>query len=258
MAMQVDRLRVNEQVLLVGDDPARAGRLAHALQDGAMVPSLAFSPGQALTCLGLYEYRLVVLDTALGRTDLQALVNNTRARTGAPLLVVARHPSFPAETSADCTLTGEATHEEIVGRARALLTISRSPGLMTRLSWGPLELDLRKRLARWYLKPLRLTSIQFRIMEVLVLAAGSMVTAQELARRVWGSGIVEDEDRIRAHVWRIRKLVEARPSAPDFLLTVRGEGFRLADYDIEEPDVDLDGLSVDATSGNGHRTDVSV
>lgn len=232
----------NEKVLLVAGTDAGAGALARALWAGSMVPTVAFTPGQALTCAGAGGFRVIVVDLPIGPADLRALLSNLRGRCDAPLILVAHGP-FELDPAADCVVSSDATEAEIVARARALLTIGRPPGLATTLSWGPLELDLRRRVARWYLEPLRLTSIQFRMMEVLVLAGGSMVTAQELARRIWGSGIVEDEDRIRAHVWRVRKLIEARPSAPEFLLTVRGEGFRLADHDIEEPDVDLDVLA---------------
>lgn len=245
MGAEVNRSKANEQVLVVADDVVRAGRLAQALQEGSFVPSLAFTPGQALTCVGMYDYRLVVVSLSASSDGLCHLTSGLRARSAALLIVVA--PA--ADAAADCTLPPGVTYAEIVARARALVTMSTPPELAATLSWGPLELDVRKRVARWYLKPLRLTSIQFRMMEVLVLAAGSMVTARELARRVWGSGIVEDEDRIRAHVWRIRKLIEPRPSVPEFLLTVRGEGFRLADHDIQEPEIDLDGLAVETTNG---------
>lgn len=231
----------NEQVLVVARSTSRGGELAQALQDASMVPSLAFTPAQALTSAGLYDFRLVIVDLPLGAAELQSLVTNLRRRRTAPLIVIGGS-SLPDEAQVDCALPPSASLGEIVARAGALLAISGSPALATTVAWGPLELDLRRRLARWYLKPLRLTSIQFRMMEVLVLAGGSMVTAQDLARRVWGSAIVEDEDRIRAHVWRIRKLIEPRPSAPEFLLTVRGEGFRLADHEVDHPEIDLDSL----------------
>jgi DNA-binding response OmpR family regulator len=254
----VDRPKANEQALVVADDVVRAGGLARALQEGSFVPTLAFTPGQTLACAGMYEYRVVVVDLPIGPADLRNLTTDLRARSGALLIVVTPHAAFPPDASADCTLPPGTAYDEIVARARALVTMSTPPELAAILSWGPLELDVRKRVGRWYLKPVRLTSIQFRIMEVLVLAAGSMVTARELARRVWGSGIVEDEDRIRAHIWRIRKLIEPRPSVPEFLLTVRGEGFRLADHDIEEAEIDLDGLGGPVESTNRHRRGISV
>lgn len=231
-------LRGVEQVLIVGDEPRRSGTIAAALHARDVVPCLAFTPAQAIRCTGLYDFRLVVVDSfADGATP--ALARSLRARTEAPLVVVAPTASTALESAADCVLPPTAGVDEVVARSLALLAISRPPDLPATLTWGPLELDVTRRLARWYLKPLRLTSIQFRMMEVLVLAGGSIVSTRDLARRVWGTAIVEDEDRIRAHVWRIRKLIERRPSAPEFLLTVRGEGFRLEDSDAPAPDVDL-------------------
>lgn len=228
-----------EQALVVGSDVSRAGSIAEALHSDAIVPCLAFTSAQALSCAGLYDFRLLIVDSLRDNAAILPLINGLRARTTAPLIVVARETSPLVESSADCVLPRGAAVGEIARRALSLLTISRPPDLPATLSWGPLELDVARRLARWYLKPLRLTSIQFRMMEVLMLAGGSVVSTRDLARRIWGQAILEDEDRIRAHVWRIRKLIETKPSDPEFLLTVRGEGFRLADYEVTEPDIDL-------------------
>jgi two-component system response regulator RegX3 len=47
---------------------------------------------------------------------------------------------------------------------------------------------------------------------------------------VWGAPAqIGDPERLFAHIRRIRKKIEPAPSHPAFLLTVRGEGFRLAD-----------------------------
>jgi DNA-binding winged helix-turn-helix (wHTH) protein len=96
------------------------------------------------------------------------------------------------------------------------------------LRWGQLRMDVGRREAWWAARRLALTSMQFRLLVTLVLAEGCVVSALELSRRAFGSAVANDDERVHAHVRRIRKLIEADPSHPQFLVTVRGEGFRLA------------------------------
>lgn len=72
-----------------------------------------------------------------------------------------------------------------------------------------------------------LTALQFRIMEILVVAAGVVVTFEELSRRVWGDSF-DDREWLIAHIRRIRKRL-GRGLDDRFIVTARGQGFRLQD-----------------------------
>jgi DNA-binding response OmpR family regulator len=102
-------------------------------------------------------------------------------------------------------------------------------------TWGPLRLDPGRRLACWQGRPVGVTSMQFRLLLALVQAGGAVVSPVELSRRVWGTEVAHDAERVVAHVRRIRRLLEPDPAHTRFLLTVRGEGFRLADQDADWP-----------------------
>ena len=60
-----------------------------------------------------------------------------------------------------------------------------------------------------------------------------MVTKAELQSEVWPDCEPDDGTRLIAHIRRIRARIEADPSRPQFLLTSRGIGFRLADPDTD-------------------------
>lgn len=95
--------------------------------------------------------------------------------------------------------------------------------------WGPIELDARRHEARWYDRPLALTPAQFRILAVLVHARGAVVTRTHLCHRALDGVGPGNYERLDAHLRRIRRLLEPDPSHPEFLLTVRGAGLRLAE-----------------------------
>lgn len=95
--------------------------------------------------------------------------------------------------------------------------------------WGPIELDARRHEATWHGHPLSLTPAQFRILAVLVHARGAVVTRTHLCHRALDGVGPGNYERLDAHLRRIRRLLEPDPSHPEFLLTVRGAGVRLAD-----------------------------
>jgi DNA-binding response OmpR family regulator len=113
------------------------------------------------------------------------------------------------------------------------------------LQWGPLRMDMDRRLAWWHGKVIRFTPKQYRLMYALVRASGRVRSARDLHEEVFGDAYLGDGERIVSHVRRVRTLLEEDPSRPAFLLTVRGEGFRLADAVV------LDGQLVTVDGANG-------
>lgn len=215
-------------------DPARAGFVARGLRAGGLVPILGFDHDDVRTCLTQNTFVVLLIESELAESVLPVGALSHSARPTPPVLLVGE-PSTVLE--ADDWIRPEASVEEIAARATALVRISR-PVALPPLRWGPLELDVQRRISRWDGTSVRLSSIQFRIMEILVFAAGNLVTAAELSRRLWGSHSFDDAERLGAQMRRIRKVLREAGEVGGYLLTVRGEGFRLAeDFDVTgDPD----------------------
>ena len=88
---------------------------------------------------------------------------------------------------------------------------------------GQLEVDLARRELRVRGVPVPIGGRAFEIIEVLVQAAGELVTKNDLMKRVWPGAIVE-ENTLWVHVSAVRKAL-----GPDrgMLKTVAGRGYRL-------------------------------
>jgi Transcriptional regulatory protein, C terminal len=209
-------------VLLGITDAEQATLIARAAQQAQLDPTLAFTPAQLLTTLRRGSFDLVVLHPALIQAARMAplpdFLEMVRAR-GCPVLLL---PDGGRGAGAVASAT-EAIRR-VVHFVPPRTLVEEAP----RVCHGPLRLDTSRRQAWWSSQPLELTPAQFRILTVLADAAGAVVTNRELARRVWGSEGHLDGERIFAHIRRIRKKIETDPAKPRFLLTVRGEGFRLA------------------------------
>jgi DNA-binding response OmpR family regulator len=234
------RARHRARVVLVGEDPTRSGHLAAALAAQGLVPSLVFECDQLVDVLDVEDFDLVVID--LGPPADAG--GSWSSRDGAATIVAA----LAGRTDATVAALGgsDAVALELFARgvhalpprggftetARALGSLlGRQPSIeRDRLvCHGPLALDVDRRTATWCERPLLLTKLQFRLLVALAVADGALVSRSDLHRALYGNAPVDDGERVVAHVRRVRDKIEPCPSQPEFLLTVRGEGFRLAD-----------------------------
>lgn len=224
-----DRWRMsNRDVLVALRDPSRAGSVAKHLSERRVIPTLVFSCRDLLEQVRRKHYSLVVLDPQLSCPHGLRCVDETRRISPAPIVALQTAGSDESQ-AVDLELDLNEEGREVARHGAALVELTRPVDLPHPIQWGPLDLDMRTHQASWRGNALPLTTLQFRIMEVLALAAGALVTNEQLSRRVWGEDSFGDDDRLVAHVRRIRKLIETDSSMPEFLLRVRGRGFRLAD-----------------------------
>ena len=212
-------------------DTFRVVALSRALLSMGLLPSLAFSSTEVFTYLTVDAFSVLVLHRAIvGPTSRASLARALRS-SQAPVLFVGsspRHNEGTDSLDADGHVPDGLPPDAVAAMALSLVSEAATwPGI---LQWGPLRMDVGRREAWWAARRLALTSMQFRLLATLVLAEGCVVPALELSRQAFGSAVAYDDERVRAHIRRIRKLIEPDPSHPQFLLTVRGEGFRLASH----------------------------
>jgi hypothetical protein len=92
---------------------------------------------------------------------------------------------------------------------------------------GGLEIDLRRREVRRLGRRLDISPVQLRLLVALVEADGAVVSKTALALRLFGNATAHDE-RVETHVRRIRRQLAAHDGCDDLIVTVRGEGYRIA------------------------------
>lgn len=72
-----------------------------------------------------------------------------------------------------------------------------------------------------------LTPKEFQILRQLLLHPGMVLPRQELLNRVWGEDYALEEHALDVHIHSLRQKIEADPSKPSSILTIRGIGFKL-------------------------------
>ncbi len=73
---------------------------------------------------------------------------------------------------------------------------------------------------------LPLTAKEYELLQYFIINRGRVLTREQIFVQVWGEDFLGDDNTVTVHIRRLREKIEADPSAPKFLKTVRGLGYR--------------------------------
>jgi two-component system response regulator RegX3 len=132
------------------------------------------------------------------------------------------------ELGADDYVTKPFSSRELVARIRAVL---RRQGDVEELApatleAGPVRMDVERHIVSVSGMSVQLPLKEFELLEVLLRNAGRVLTRMQLIDRVWGADYVGDTKTLDVHVKRLRAKIEPTPSAPRYIITVRGLGYK--------------------------------
>lgn len=73
--------------------------------------------------------------------------------------------------------------------------------------------------------PVRLTSLEFKLLSYLIQNSDRLITKQEIFENVWEDKFTGDST-LNVHIRKIREAIEREPSNPEYVLTVWGDGYK--------------------------------
>jgi DNA-binding response OmpR family regulator len=93
---------------------------------------------------------------------------------------------------------------------------------------GALSLDPeRQAVSLGGAEPVRLTPLEFRLLQLMIAHAGHPVTMERITSHVWGYRGMGDRQLLKQLVHRLRQKIEKDPSQPEYLVTLSGVGYIL-------------------------------
>jgi DNA-binding response OmpR family regulator len=227
------------RLLLVEDDERIRQALGLALQDMGYAVAAVPTGEEALAGLDRHRPDVVLLDLTLPGMDGLAVCRELRAGGDLPIIIVSARSDTAdviegLECGADDYVVKPLVASELAARIKALLRRRRpvgstqGAGQRDVLTLGPVSVELANGLVVRPAGPTHLTRTEARLLAELAAAGGTVVTREELLQRVWGYDYFGDTRLLDVHVRRLRRKVEADPDRPEWLMTVRGVGYRLA------------------------------
>ncbi|KOX09386.1 MULTISPECIES: response regulator transcription factor [Micromonospora] len=222
------------RVLVVEDEESFSDALSYMLRKEGFEVSVAATGTDALTEFDRTGADIVLLDLMLPEMSGTEVCRQLRQRSAVPIIMVTARDSeidkvVGLEIGADDYVTKPYSPRELVARIRAVLR-RQSPevaesGAPT-LAAGPVRMDIERHVVTVEGGNVQLPLKEFELLELLLRNAGRVLTRGQLIDRVWGADYVGDTKTLDVHVKRLRSKIEPEPSAPRFIVTVRGLGYK--------------------------------
>lgn len=224
------------RVLLIDDDVELCEMLAEYLTAEGFDARAVHDGEQGASEAVSGEYDVVVLDIMLpGLNGIEAL-RRIRETSRIPVIMLTAKGDdvdriIGLELGADDYLPKPGNPRELVARLRAVLrrALPTEPGTGQAdvLRAGELTVRPGERSARWGGAALELTSTEYNVLEVLVRAAGRVVSKAELSERALGRPLARYDRSLDMHVSNLRRKLGILDDGRSPIDTVRGVGYQL-------------------------------
>ncbi|HEU0034971.1 MAG TPA: response regulator transcription factor [Kofleriaceae bacterium] len=182
----------------------------------------------------------ILLDLGLPDSEGVSVLQRLRERWHAPIIVVSATKESDRkvealDAGADDFVTKPFSHRELIARVKVALRRlhRRQAAPPTVLAVGAIKIDTERHEVSVDNVLVRLTPIEFRLLEQLARHAGRVRSHRELLEAVWGPEKAHETHYLRVHIQALRRKIERDPARPRWILTEAGIGYRLR----EDPSV---------------------
>lgn len=223
-----------DKLLIVDDDPTLRRLLEEFFAGEGFEVALAATGSEAVREVYRVRPALVVLDVMMPGMDGWETTARLREMADVPIILLTAKDAEQDKLrgfrlGVDDYVTKPFSFAELGARVRAVLARSQAAQTVGRRTHtlGDLVVDLDRRTVERGGQPVSLTPTEFRMLEVLLASAGQAISEEALTQAVWGDYKQPEAGGVRRYVWLLRQKIEPDPSAPTWVVTVRGYGYRL-------------------------------
>ena len=234
MAMPVKR------ILVADDDVGVLDRLRKLLAREGYAPETVKNGRELLAAIEREEPALVILDiTFEERARVKAepldgieLLRHIREESQIPVLMLSSTSLGAVKVmalsmGADDYMTKPFDPAELLARVKAILRRTQREGRgETEMVFGEIRIDPESRRVWRGEEEIELTAIEFELLHTLARRPGRVFTREQLIEYAWKHAYYGVPKVVDVHIGHIRRKLERDPREPEYIVTVRGSGYR--------------------------------
>ena len=230
-----------KQIILIADDEASIRRILETRLKMIGYEVVTAADGEeAVAAFNKHNPDLVVLDIMMPKMDGYGVTREIRRTSDVPIIILTALGDVSEritglELGADDYVVKPFSPKELEARVKTVLRrtgnreISAPQGKVTKnvITTGTLKIDTARRQVYRKNERIRLTGMEFSLLELLVNASGQAFSRNEILQHVWAYPPDHRIDTrvVDVHISRLRSKLEADPANPEYILTARGLGY---------------------------------
>ena len=222
------------KILIVEDEEALSDPLAFLLGREGFQTIVVDNGLDALPVFDREGADLVLLDVMLPGMSGMEVCRKLREVSSVPIIMLTAKDSeldkvLGLELGADDYVTKPYSARELIARIRAVLrrrSAETDSATESVLQGDPVRMDIDRHVVTVNGEEISMPLKEFELLEILLRNVGRVMTRGQLIERVWGADYVGDTKTLDVHIKRLRSKIEPDSSAPQYVVTVRGLGYK--------------------------------
>lgn len=220
------------KIMIVDDDPNICEIVQAYCEREGFISSYSYSGTEALKLLASFEPDLIVLDVLLANESGIDWCRNARTYTSAPIVFLSSQEEDEVKISAlsyggDDYVTKPFSPKVLMAKIKAhLRRVSAGRGEQL-LELPGLTLDFYAQSVIVGSETIFLSKKEFGLLSYMAQNVNRAVSVDALFQLIWGTDSLEDTRTVAVHISNLRKKIEADPTYPERIVTIRGAGYML-------------------------------
>lgn len=222
-------------ILVVEDDKSIQNFIKITLKSKGYGCILADNGLMGISCFYANNPDLILLDLGLPDIEGMQVLEQVRRESDVPVIIVSARGMEQEKVSAldagaDDYVMKPFNAAELLARIRvALRHRSNAPKQEPIFELDYFRLDSERRKVYVHEEEVHLTPIEYKMMTLLVMNAGKVLTHRYIQQEVWGYDATDDYQSLRVFMANIRRKIEDNSTKPRFIQTEVGVGYRFVD-----------------------------